>query len=71
MLDSFFGRLSVDGDWLRGISDRGFAQARDKLSWSCLEHLNRPCGAPWLYLRICPACRIVTLRMVLSATTMP
>jgi len=40
MLDSFFGSLSVDGDWQRGISDRGFAQARDKLSWTCLEHLN-------------------------------
>ena len=24
----------------RGISDRGFAQARDKLAWTCLEHLN-------------------------------
>ena len=40
MLDSFLGSLSVDGDWQRGISDRGFAQARDKLSWTCLEHLN-------------------------------
>jgi hypothetical protein len=40
MLDSFYGSLSIDGDWQRGISDRGFAQARDKLSWICLEHLN-------------------------------
>ncbi len=40
MLDSFFGSLSADGDWQRGISDRGFAQARDKLSWNCLDHLN-------------------------------
>ena len=40
MLDSFYGSLSVDGDWQRGISDRGFAQARDKLSWQCLDHLN-------------------------------
>ncbi|MBK9444544.1 MAG: hypothetical protein IPN53_26065 [Comamonadaceae bacterium] len=44
MLDSFFGSLSVDGDWQRGITDRGFAQARDKLSWTCLEHLNTFCG---------------------------
>jgi len=41
MLDSFFGSLSVDGDWRRGISDRGFAQARDKLAWTCLESLNK------------------------------
>jgi hypothetical protein len=40
MLDSFYGSLSADGDWQRGISDRGFAQARDKLSWASLEHLN-------------------------------
>ena len=40
MLDSFFGSLSEDGDWARCISDRGFAQARDKLSWGCLERLN-------------------------------
>lgn len=40
MLDSFYGSLAIDGDWQRGISDRGFAQARDKLSWSCLEQLN-------------------------------
>ena len=40
MLDAFYGSLSADGDWQRGISDRGFAQARDKLTWTCLEHLN-------------------------------
>ena len=40
MLDSFYGSLATDGDWMRGISDRGFAQARDKLSCTCLEHLN-------------------------------
>ena len=40
MLDSFYGSLSVDGDWQRGISDRGFAQARNKLAWTSLEHLN-------------------------------
>ncbi|MBP7485599.1 MAG: hypothetical protein KA781_09865, partial [Aquabacterium sp.] len=40
MLDSFYDNLSIDGEWQRGISDRGFAQARDKLSWTCLEHLN-------------------------------
>ena len=40
MLDSFFGSLSEDGDWQRCISDRGFAQARDKLAWGCLERLN-------------------------------
>lgn len=40
MLDSFFGSLSEDGDWARCISDRGFAQARNKLAWGCLERLN-------------------------------
>ncbi|MBH2043469.1 MAG: hypothetical protein I8H87_08055 [Comamonadaceae bacterium] len=40
MLDAFFGSLAADGDWLRGISDRGFAQARNKLAWTSLEHLN-------------------------------
>ena len=40
MLDSFFGSLSEDGDWARCVSPRGFAQARDKLSWGCLERLN-------------------------------
>jgi hypothetical protein len=40
MLDSFFGSLSADGNWKCGVSDRGFAQARDKLSWSCLSRLN-------------------------------
>lgn len=40
MLDAFFGTLSGDGDWQRCISDRGFAQARDKLAWGCLERLN-------------------------------
>ncbi|MBK9444543.1 MAG: hypothetical protein IPN53_26060 [Comamonadaceae bacterium] len=39
MLDSFFGSLSVDGDWQRGITDRGFAQAR-QVVLTCLEHLN-------------------------------
>ena len=40
MLDSFFGSLSEDGNWARCISDRGFAQARNKLAWGCLERLN-------------------------------
>ena len=40
MLDSFFGSLSDTGEWLRGVSDRGFAKARNHLSWGCLERLN-------------------------------
>lgn len=40
MLDSFFGSLSSGGDWRRVVSDRGFAQARNKLSLSCLVNLN-------------------------------
>ena len=40
MLDSFFGSLCEDGDWARCISDRGFAQAGDKLAWASLERLN-------------------------------
>ena len=40
MLDSFFGSLGEDGDLQRGVSDRGFAKARDRLTWGCLERLN-------------------------------
>lgn len=40
MLDSFFGSLSEDGQWRRGVSDRGFAKARDRLKFSCLSRLN-------------------------------
>ena len=39
-LDSFFGSLCADGEPLRGVSDRGFAKARDRLAWGCLERLN-------------------------------
>ena len=40
MLDSFFGNLAGSADWLRGVSDRGFAKARDRLSWGALARLN-------------------------------
>ena len=40
MLDSFFGSLDDTGDLHRGISDRGFAKARDHLSWNSLQRLN-------------------------------
>lgn len=40
MLDSFFGSLGDDGDLHRGVSDRGFAKARDRLSWNGLQRLN-------------------------------
>ena len=40
MLDSFFGSLGGDGDLHRVISDRGFAKARDRLSWNALQRLN-------------------------------
>nr|WP_319563683.1 IS4 family transposase [uncultured Rhodoferax sp.] len=40
MLDSFFGSLGGDGDLHRGVSDRGFAKARDRLSWNALQRLN-------------------------------
>ena len=40
MLDSFFGSLGEDGDLQRGVSDRGFAKARDRLAWGCLERLS-------------------------------
>jgi hypothetical protein len=40
MLDSFFGSLGDDGDLQRGVSDRGFAKARDRLSWNALQRLN-------------------------------
>lgn len=40
MLDSFFGSLGEDGDLHRGMSDRGFAKARDRLSWNSLQRLN-------------------------------
>jgi hypothetical protein len=40
MLDSFFGSLSEGGDWQRGVSDRGFAKARDRLAWGALARLN-------------------------------
>ena len=43
MLDSLTRSLvacTEDGDWARCVSDRGFAQARDQLSWGCLERLN-------------------------------
>lgn len=40
MLDSFFGSLGCDGDLHRGISDRGFAKARNHLSWNALQRLN-------------------------------
>ena len=40
MLDSFFGSLGDDGDLHRGMSDRGFAKARDRLSWNALQRLN-------------------------------
>ena len=39
-LDSFFGSLGDDGDLKRGVSDRGFAKARDRLSWGGLQRLN-------------------------------
>ena len=40
MLDSFFGSLGDDGDFHRGITDRGFAKARDRLSCNPLQRLN-------------------------------
>ena len=40
MLDAFFGSLGGDGDGRRGVSDRGFAKARDRLQPSCLGRLN-------------------------------
>lgn len=40
MLDSFFGSLAEDGQWQRGVSDRGFAKARDRLDPACLTRLN-------------------------------
>jgi len=40
MLDSFFGSLSEGCDFQRCVSDRGFAKARDRLSWGCVERLN-------------------------------
>lgn len=40
MLDAFFGSLGAGGDLCRGISDRGFAKARDHLSWNALQRLN-------------------------------
>lgn len=44
MLDAFFGSLSeqhVDGvAWQRGVSDRGFAKARNCLAPRCLQGLN-------------------------------
>jgi hypothetical protein len=40
MLDSFFGSLSPQDDWKRVVSDRGFAKARDRLNWTCLDQLN-------------------------------
>lgn len=39
-LDSFFGSLSPHDDWRRVVSDRGFAKARDRLNWTCLDRLN-------------------------------
>jgi hypothetical protein len=36
MLDSFFGSLGGDGALHRSISERGFAKARDRLSWNAL-----------------------------------
>ena len=39
-LDSFFDSLCANGDPLRGVSDRGFAKARDRLAWGSLERLN-------------------------------
>ncbi len=40
MLDSFLGSVDDTGDLHRGISDRGFAKARDHLSWNSLQRLN-------------------------------
>lgn len=40
MLDSFFGSLTNDGQWHAGVSDRGFAKARDRLDTGCLSRLN-------------------------------
>jgi Transposase DDE domain len=40
MLDSYFGTLAEDGDWQRLVSARGFAKARERLSWSALARLN-------------------------------
>lgn len=40
MLDSFFGSLAQDGQWHAGVSDRGFAKARDRLNAGCLSRLN-------------------------------
>jgi Transposase DDE domain len=40
MLDSYFGSLASDGDWQRVVSGRGFAKARERLSWSALGRLN-------------------------------
>ena len=40
MLDSFFGSLGDDSDFHRGITDRGFAKARDRLSCNPLQRLN-------------------------------
>ena len=40
MLDSFFGSLADDGQWHVGVSDRGFAKARDRLEPGCLSRLN-------------------------------
>jgi len=41
MLDGFYGDLVGDGQLLRrGVSDRGFAQAKEKMTWRCLISLN-------------------------------
>ena len=40
MLDSFFASLGGAGDLHRTISARGFAKARDRLSWNCPQRLN-------------------------------
>jgi hypothetical protein len=40
MLDSYFGSLGEVGDLHRGLSVRGFAKARDRLSWYAQQRLN-------------------------------
>jgi hypothetical protein len=40
MLDAFFGSQGTHGGLHRGMSDRGFAKARDRLSWNALQRLN-------------------------------
>jgi hypothetical protein len=40
MLDAFFASLGEQSEWCRVVSDRGFAKARSRLDWRCLQRLN-------------------------------